>query len=106
MLEELTGIPVLGVVPYLPLELDDEDSLSERLSRREAAAESLLDVAVIRFPRISNFPDFEALEQVEGDVYKRQAIISCWREIGIIRCSSFFRNSARLLCVICHSPFL
>ena len=55
MLEELTGIPVLGVVPYLPLELDDEDSLSERLSRREAAAESLLDVAVIRFPRISNF---------------------------------------------------
>ena len=66
MLEELTGIPVLGVVPYLPLELDDEDSLSERLSRREAAAESLLDVAVIRFPRISNFTDFEALEQVEG----------------------------------------
>ena len=43
MLEELTGIPVLGVVPYLPLELDDEDSLSERLSRREAAAESLLE---------------------------------------------------------------
>ena len=66
MLEELTGIPVLGVVPYLPLGLDDEDSLSERLSRREAAAESLLDVAVIRFPRISNFTDFEALEQVEG----------------------------------------
>ena len=66
MLEELTGIPVLGVVPYLPLELDDEDSLSERLSRREAAAESLLDVAVIRFPRISNFTDFEVLEQVEG----------------------------------------
>ena len=66
MLEELTGIPVLGVVPYLPLELDDEDSLSERLSRREAATESLLDVAVIRFPRISNFTDFEALEQVEG----------------------------------------
>ena len=54
------------MVPYLPLELDDEDSLSERLSRREAAAESLLDVAVIRFPRISNFTDFEALEQVEG----------------------------------------
>ena len=66
MLEELTGIPVLGVVPYLPLELDDEDSLSERLSRRESAAESLLDVAVIRFPRISNFTDFEALEQVDG----------------------------------------
>ena len=36
MLEDLTGIPVLGVVPYLPLELDDEDSLSERLMQKKA----------------------------------------------------------------------
>lgn len=35
MLEDLTGIPVLGVVPYLPLELDDEDSLSERLMQKK-----------------------------------------------------------------------
>ena len=31
MLEKLTGIPVVGVAPYLQLSLDDEDSLSERL---------------------------------------------------------------------------
>ncbi len=66
MLEELTGIPVLGVVPYLPLELDDEDSLSERLSRRNAADGAVLDIAVIRFSRISNFTDFEALAQIPG----------------------------------------
>lgn len=66
MLEDLTGIPVLGVVPYLPLELDDEDSLSERLMQKKADESALLDVAVIRLPRISNFTDFEALEQVDG----------------------------------------
>ena len=66
LLEDLTGIPVLGVVPYLPLELDDEDSLSERLSQKNADESALLDVAVIRLPRISNFTDFEALEQVDG----------------------------------------
>ncbi|MFR6495162.1 MAG: AAA family ATPase [Ruminococcus sp.] len=63
MLEDLTGIPVLGVVPYLPLELDDEDSLSERLMQKKADESALLDVAVIRLPRISNFTDFEALER-------------------------------------------
>ncbi len=37
MLEELTGKPVAGVVPYLHLDLDDEDSLSERLTRKRKA---------------------------------------------------------------------
>lgn len=59
MLEELTGVPVLGVVPYLALDLDDEDSLAPRLGKRER--EGMLDVAVLRFPRISNFTDFAPL---------------------------------------------
>jgi adenosylcobyric acid synthase len=62
-LEELTGVPVLGVVPYLALDLDDEDSLSERLETRVTGKP--LDVAVIRLPRISNFTDFNALSRLE-----------------------------------------
>ncbi len=64
MIEEKTGIPVVGVVPMTPLDLDDEDSLSERLSRREA--QGAVDMAVIHLPRISNFTDFNVFEGMEG----------------------------------------
>jgi adenosylcobyric acid synthase len=63
-LEELTGVPVLGVVPYLKLDLDDEDSLSERLT--SSVTGKALDIAVIRLPRISNFTDFNALSRFES----------------------------------------
>ena len=59
-LEKLCGIPVLGVVPYLSLDVDDEDSLAPGLSQRDILKP--LDVAVIRFPRISNFTDFSPME--------------------------------------------
>ena len=62
-LEDLIHIPVVGVVPYVKLDIDDEDSLSERLTNRAA---QLIDIAVIRLPRLSNFTDFRALEAVEG----------------------------------------
>ena len=62
-LEALTHVPVLGVLPYLPIDLDDEDSLSSRLTNRAAA---LVDIAVIRLPRLSNFTDFRTLERVDG----------------------------------------
>lgn len=64
MLEDKTGIPVQGVVPYFHLDIDDEDSLSERFDRKEG--KGILDLAVIRLPRISNFTDFMALECMEG----------------------------------------
>lgn len=64
MLEEKTGIPVLGVVPYFYLDIDDEDSLTERFSRKGKGG--LVDLAVIRLPRISNFTDFAPLEAMEG----------------------------------------
>lgn len=61
MLEERGHVPVVGVVPYMELSIDDEDSLSSRFDRKE---EGLIDIAVIRYPRISNFTDLSVLEQI------------------------------------------
>ena len=63
-LEALTGVPVTGVVPWMELDVDDEDSLAPRLGR--TAAPAAVDVAVIRLPHISNFTDFSPLEQQPG----------------------------------------
>ena len=62
-LEQLTGKPVLGVVPMLDVDVDDEDSLSTRLSG--GGKVGLVDIAVIRLPRLSNFTDFNPLERME-----------------------------------------
>lgn len=63
-LEENTRVPVCGVIPYFHLDIDDEDSLSERLNCR--ASQGRIEIAVIRFPRISNFTDLLPLESAEG----------------------------------------
>ncbi|HET7523980.1 MAG TPA: hypothetical protein VFJ79_07545, partial [Acidimicrobiales bacterium] len=61
-LENLTGLRTIGVVPWVdgPL-VDAEDSLDLHRLTDPTADPSRLDVAVIRFPRISNFTDIEAL---------------------------------------------
>jgi adenosylcobyric acid synthase len=59
-LEELTGIPVLGVVPYFTIPLPSEDSLSISDKKTKNAH---IRIVVIRLPKISNFTDFELLEQ-------------------------------------------
>lgn len=63
MIESLCNIPVVGVTPYLRVDLEDEDSLSERFHRKHTKA--LVDLAVIRLPRISNFTDFNVFETME-----------------------------------------
>ena len=63
MLEERGKKPVVGVVPYVYLDIDDEDSLTERFAKRKSSG--LIDIAVIRLPRISNFTDFSAFECFE-----------------------------------------
>jgi adenosylcobyric acid synthase len=64
MLEERSKIPVVGVAPYLNIQVEDEDSLSERFDRKQEVG--VLDIAVIRLPRISNFTDFNPLESIPG----------------------------------------
>ena len=63
MLEKLVKVPCAGVVPYLHVDIDDEDSLSERLSSK---ARKEIDIAVIALPRISNFTDFSPFERFSG----------------------------------------
>lgn len=63
MLEERGGIRVAGVVPYMNISLEDEDSLSDKLLQKE---EGLIDIAVIRLPRLSNFTDFDVFSQIPG----------------------------------------
>jgi len=74
VLWERTGLPTIGVVPWLPgVTIDAEDSLAlaemERLDTGERAADAL-DVAVVRLPRLSNFTDVDALALEPGVVVR------------------------------------
>ena len=60
LLEEKTGVPVLGVVPFTRAQIDDEDSLAPIMD--ETRIHKPVDIAVIRLPHISNFTDFTRLE--------------------------------------------
>ena len=64
MIEDIIKRPVLGVVPYMDVDIDDEDSLS--MKEKGSKVNGLIDIVVIRTPRISNFTDFNAFEQFEG----------------------------------------
>ncbi|MDG2992270.1 cobyric acid synthase CobQ [Candidatus Synechococcus calcipolaris G9] len=59
-LEERTGIPVLGVIPWLEIQLPAEDSL-DLFDRRPRSQRADLTIAVIRLRRIANFTDFDPL---------------------------------------------
>ncbi len=63
-LEHLCGVPVAGVIPYVHVDIDDEDSLSTRFTRDTGRKD--IDLAVIRLPRISNFTDFAPFERFEN----------------------------------------
>jgi adenosylcobyric acid synthase len=63
-IEELTGVPVIGVIPHIDLYLPDEDSMGLSSSKREGSS---INIAVVRLPMISNYTDFDALT-LERDV--------------------------------------
>src|SRR5580765_3847805 len=73
LLESRTGLPVLGVIPFLKdLRMDQEDSLDLAGSRSIQFKPDLTNVAVVLLPRMSNFTDFNALA-AEKDVALRFA---------------------------------
>lgn len=64
MLEERCKKKVLGIVPYLDVDIEEEDSLAKELEKRNVTA--AVDIAVIKLRKISNFTDFQALSIDEG----------------------------------------
>ena len=63
MLEDICGIPVLGVVPYYKdIYIEEEDSVSLEKKQRELA-EGKVNVAVVLLRHISNYTDFDMLER-------------------------------------------
>lgn len=64
ILEQRSRKKVAGVVPYIKCDIEDEDSLSEKLNSR--SSEGVIDIAVIHLPKISNFTDFDVFGQYDG----------------------------------------
>ena len=80
VLEERTGKQVRGVIPYVTLELDDEDSLSERLENTKGKGR--VDIAAIHLPRISNFTDLN--------------VLSCYEDISVRYVRSLSQLESRI----------
>ena len=75
MLENLVHIPILGVVPYLDVDIDEEDSLGGRAAQKGGGQ---IDICIVRFPHISNFTDFTPLEHIPGASVRYVASQGAW----------------------------
>jgi len=64
ILEQRGGVPVAGVVPYIRCDIEDEDSLSDKLGN--GSVNGVIDIAVIHLPHISNYTDFDVFTQYDG----------------------------------------
>lgn len=65
MLESMTGIPVLGVIPFFrgfAIDAEDAVPLSAKVDPAGGPEEGKIGVAAIYFPHISNFTDLSPLE--------------------------------------------
>ena len=87
MLEDIIKVPVLGVVPYFKLSIDDEDSAAfeGKDACNSLTDKSEIEIAVAKLPRMSNFTDFRVLEMIpsvklkyvqkQNDLYNADLII-------------------------------
>lgn len=60
-IEDLTNVPVLGVLPWLDVDLEDEDGVALQVGKYDGKTEEVLDIVVVQLPHIANFTDFNAL---------------------------------------------
>ena len=85
-LENYTGIPVLGILPYMEIDIEAEDSLALHATkyRRKKAEANGLTIIGIRFPHISNFTDFDPLyKETDIDIHLIQSLAE-WIDPDII----------------------
>lgn len=61
MLEDLINLPVLGVIPYIDINIEDEDSLTDRFNVSREFGKSI-NIEIIKLPHISNFTDFDVFK--------------------------------------------
>ena len=67
ILENLCGIPVLGVIPYIKCDIEDEDSLSDKIVKLSDLGDDIkIRIAVPKLPKMSNFTDFDVFLQYSG----------------------------------------
>lgn len=81
-LEQRTGVPMLGVIPYLPdTNIDGEDSLNAPVAF--STSNALGPIAVLCYPHLANFTDFDALQLEDVDVHfvRQPTSLSTYRAV-------------------------
>jgi adenosylcobyric acid synthase len=106
-LEAMTGVPVLGVIPYERLSIPSEDSMA--IENKHSSGPLDIDIAVVRLPYISNFTDFEPLERrarvryvpLDSPIGSTDVVIlpgtkNTMSDMGALRNSAIFQDIKKL----------
>ena len=66
MMKERMPVPFVGVLPFIELNIDDEDSLSSKFDNKSAPDDCKIDIVGIKLPRLSNYTDLDVFNQFQG----------------------------------------